>query len=356
MTTLYLVIVLFIILALFLCKGTNDKKEKAYLMICFMVMLILHTFFNPEYSDNYFYKIGYGEYQSMSLFEVLQENSPSLKAETGYRVLCKILTYISKDWVFGMFVISLIMLSGYYLVVRRYSSIAWLSVLIIMVGPFTQSLFVLRQHLAMGIILFSYPYILQKKIVPYLIICFLAISCHQTAAVFLPTYFIYNVRKPSYIITLFLVLFFLFYYYFSFFLSTAASIVMETVSYGDYYFEYDMESGTNNKMALLLVTLLIMRIILMKKDFFKEGINRLMSIIMIIGTIFSVVGIGLMATSRLNMYYSEAAFIYIPNTFQYVKKKEIRTMCGIGYFLFFFYFMIKNASNGDMSEFWFFSK
>lgn len=356
MSTIYLAILLFIILALFLCKGGSSKKEAAYLKICFLIMLVLHTFFNPEFSDNYSYKIGYQEFQSMSLIQVFRENSYSLKAETGYRVLCKLLSYISKEWRFGMFVISLIMLSGYYYAVKRYSSMIWLSVLLIMVGPFCQSLFVLRQHLAMGVILLAYPYILEKKLLPYLAICLIAISFHQTAAIFLPTYFLYHMKRSKTLNVVLVLAFITLYYTFSFFLTMSASLSMETASYGDYYLVESRGAGTNNKLALLMGSILILRFFLLRNHFYEKGINRLLSIMMILGTILATVGIGFIATARLNMYYSAASFLYIPNTLKYIKGKEMRVICGMGYFLFMLYFMVKNADGSHMTEFWFFSK
>lgn len=330
--------------------------EEAYLKICFLIMLVLHTFFNPEYSDNYGYKIGYQEFQSMSLIQVFRENSYSLKAETGYRVLCKLLSYISKEWRFGMFVISLIMLSGYYYAVKRYSSMIWLSILLIMVGPFCQSLFVLRQHLAMGIILFSYHYILQKKIVPYLLICFLAISCHQTAAVFLPIYFIYNMKKNYYVYILLSTAFFVAYFYFSVIIGIGASFAMDTASYGDSYLEYNATEGANSKTALLMITLLLARIFLLREEYFKEGINKLLSIILTIGTVISTAGIGFLGTPRLNMYFSTISFLFIPNTLQYLRGKDKQLFLGVAYFLFLLYFMVKSANTANMSDFCFFSK
>ena len=356
MNVLFFVIILFSILGFVLCNEEHVKKEKAYLMICFVVMILLRSFFNPDYSDNYFYNIGFSEYRTMSFMDVLEDNAPSLKAETGYRVFCKLLTYVTSEWGVCYFFISFIIFGSYYMTVKRYSTMYWLSVLLIMTGPFIQSLFVLRQYMALGMILLSYPFILEKRIIPYLLLCFIAISFHQTAAVFLPTYFLYNMRRTKTVYEVLFLLFIVLYYCFSFFLELAASFAIETASYNDDLIEYNSEEGTNNKMALLLVTMLLLRIRIMKEEFFKEGINKLLSLIMIMGTLISVVGIGFIATGRLNMFYAGIEFLYVPNTFQYVLKKQHRTIMGIGYFIFMLYFMIKNSHDESFSEFWFFTE
>lgn len=356
MSTLYISIILFAVLALLLCNDGKKKSEQKYLIICFIVMLILHTFFNPEYLDKFWYKIAYREYSSMSFSNILTSNAPSLKAEIGYRLLCKLLNFISSEWIIGVFAFSVIMLSGYFVTTKKYSHMYWLSVLLIMVGPFNQSLYVLRQHMAMGIILLSYPCIIEKKVIPYLLLCFCAYMIHQTAAVFLPIYFIFNIKKSKTLVVLFLLLFVVFYYSFGYILSTSASYAMETAAYGDYLFEYDSEAGTNSKMAIFLTAVLALRIYLVRKDFFKEGINKLLSIILLLGVTVSFVGIGFPATSRLNMYFSQINFLIIPNTFQYVSSKERRTLLGLAYFFFLLYFVVRNSYSQDMSDFWFFTK
>jgi len=356
MTTLYIAITVFVVLAFFLQDKKGSYYRTYYLMICFAIMLLLHTFFNPEYSDNYYYKLGFSEYKSMSFANVVMHNSPSLKAETGYRILCKLVSYLTSNWVVCMFVISAIMLSGYYYSTKKYSKICWLSVLLIMTGPFVQSLFVLRQHLAVGVLLLSIPFILKRDIISYLLLCVLAISFHQTAAIFVPTYFIYNLRRTKVIYTLFILGFIVLYYYFSFFLTVSASLAMDTATYGDYYLEIDKNAGSNNKMALLMSSILVLRIIIMRKRFFKEGLNKLMSIIVISATIISIVGIGFIATNRLNMYYTAMSFLFIPNTFINIQRKKIRYLMCIFYFLFTLFFMVKNLQNESSEVFWFFFK
>lgn len=355
MTTIYITIFFFLLLAVFMCGQSNRALDGAFLVICFIVMTLLHTFVNPEYSDLYGYKLGFKEYQEMSLLKVINENAPSLKAETGYRVFCKVISFFTSEWRCAMFLISVVILSGYYYTIKHYSTMFWLSVLLIMVGPFTQSLFVLRQHMAMGIILFSYPYILEKKFVPYILICLLAISVHQTALIFVPVYFIYNMRNSYMVILVLLALFLFLYYFYSVIISTTASLAMSTAGYGDYYFENNSD-GANSKMAFLLLAITIMRFFLLRNDFFKEGINKLISIILVMGTILAFVGVGYIGTSRLNMYYSASSFLFVPNTLQYIKRKDIRVIVGFSYFLFLLYFFVGNSNSQDMRDFWFFYK
>jgi len=352
MVLIYVAIILFVVLGLLFSGNSLDKGKKAFLIICFLVMLILHTFVNPEYSDLLGYKYGYQEFAGMSFSDVLKHNAFSLKAEVGYRVFCKILTYISTNWVFALFVISVIILNGYYQTTKKYSPSYLFSVLFIMVGPFMQSTFVLRQHMAMGLLLLTYPFIMERKLMPYMLLCAAAFLLHQTAIIFLPVYFLYNLSKNKFAIVSAVAMVVL-ATSMSFFLTTAGRYAMGTASYGDYYFARDMQVGTNYKSALLMVVLLIIRVLILKKNFFNEGITRLMSIVLVFGTIFAITGIGYVGTSRMNMYFTAASFLYIPNTFYYLKDKTFRLLFNVGYFLFLLYFFVNN--NADFEGIWFIS-
>ena len=70
---------------------------------------------------------------------------------------------------------------------------------------FFQYLFgILRQTLALAILLFAIPLIKKKKPIPYILICLLAFTVHRVSLILVPLYFICQIRltKKRYIITL----------------------------------------------------------------------------------------------------------------------------------------------------------
>lgn len=352
MSVIFFTIVIFALFGVLTLGKVTFTSKHLYLAFCFGCMILLHTFVNPDYSDNFSYRFGYNEIGHMDFVKVLHTNPPSLKAEVGYRLFNKILYYFSNEWLFGLFAISVLMLSGYYLVVKKYSNFYAISVLLIMIGPFMQSTFVLRQHLAMGIILFTYPFIIERKVIPYLLICFIAILFHQTAAIFIPVYFLYHLSGSKFTVVS-VVCFLSLYFYMSFFLASAGEIAMETAGYGSSYFEIDEEKGTNLKTAFLLSFLFVIRLFILKKKFFEEGISRLLSILLTLGLIFSIAGTGFIGTNRMIMYFTSVQFLIIPNTFCYLKDRKLSYAGCYSYFFVLLYFFIKNADNFD--GIWFFS-
>ncbi len=61
---------------------------------------------------------------------------------------------------------------------------------VILLSLFVAGVFPIRYTLAAAIILCSYIYILQRRLVPFLLMVFLAFSIHRTAIVFAPVYFV----------------------------------------------------------------------------------------------------------------------------------------------------------------------
>jgi hypothetical protein len=62
-----------------------------------------------------------------------------------------------------------------------------------------QFLFPTRNPFAVSILLIAHYYIIQRKIVPYLLTILLACSIHISSIIFLPVYFLYNVRLNFFI-------------------------------------------------------------------------------------------------------------------------------------------------------------
>ncbi len=60
------------------------------------------------------------------------------------------------------------------------------------IGLYTFMFTGVRQCLAMSILLWSYPYIKKRKLMPFLLILALAFSFHKSAIIFVAAYFIYN--------------------------------------------------------------------------------------------------------------------------------------------------------------------
>ena len=120
--------------------------------------------------------------------------------EPGYQALEYNLLKYTDSYFWLFFITALIVVSCYLIIIKKYSVNYWFSVfLFITLGVYTFFFNGLRQGLAMAIFALALPYLLEKRLIPYLLICFLGSMFHNSALFMIPFYFVVNVRiKPTY--------------------------------------------------------------------------------------------------------------------------------------------------------------
>lgn len=115
--------------------------------------------------------------------------------EKGYQVLEYILSRLTGQYFLLFFITGLIVVYCHLRIIKKYSVNYGLSIfLFFTLGSYTFFFNGLRQGMAMAICVLTMPYLLQRKFIPYLLICCLASLFHVTALFAIPFYFIVNLR------------------------------------------------------------------------------------------------------------------------------------------------------------------
>ena len=120
--------------------------------------------------------------------------------EFGYQALEYALLNVTSSYFWLLTITSLIIVYCYLKIIKRYSVNYWFSVfLFITLGVYTFFFNGLRQGLAMALFALAVPYLLEKRLIPYLLVCGVASLFHVTALFMIPFYFIVNLRvRPVY--------------------------------------------------------------------------------------------------------------------------------------------------------------
>lgn len=281
-----------------------QQKSTLLLFVFFVHLFIIHAFKDPyaffdtpAYAEAYDVMCAYGM-EGYGRFAFL-------KSEVGYVFLMWLASWISSNTQFIFIVTSFIILGGYFFAIKRYSSIVWLSIFILLITSFNQSLFVIRQYVAIGILMFSLPYVIRRNKWLFGLLLLLAFSIHYTAIIFSLLYVVYGLdiwKNKKHLIWLVVgcVLFYLSFRYLYF-----AVIGNEGLGYAT----YAEGEGTNVKGFLLLLGIFILFYWSRRRYLCSDDTDKLIFYILFLGCLFSFVGIGLVATSRLNMYYSSIGII-----------------------------------------------
>lgn len=120
--------------------------------------------------------------------------------ELGYQFLEYTLLRLSLGYSWLFLITGLIIVYCYLSIIKRYSENYWFSVfLFVTLGVYTFFFNGLRQGIAMAIFALALPYLLEKRLIPYLLVIAVASLFHTTALFMIPFYFVVNLRiKPIY--------------------------------------------------------------------------------------------------------------------------------------------------------------
>lgn len=291
------------------------KQNKKYINIIFVILTLFLIVRAPEVGLDY---ENYGK-----IFEYAHEKSfvellTFERHELGFKYYNKIISMIFNNYSFFLAVTSIVSIAGIYYYIKDNSKNYISSILIFVTFNYYAFLFsILRQAIAMSILLFSIKYIKEKKVYKFLILVVLAALFHKTALIFLPMYFIANIKiSRKYLII---------------YLSAIAIIAVSGKYLLNLIFEYvykpstlEAVSGQGIKMLILLVGLAIFAYCQQEKLLKQDKNNQIyINSIFMAGLIQSIAPVFSLA-HRAVMYYSIAMIVLIPNIIETFENKKIK--------------------------------
>lgn len=265
-----------------------------------------------------------------------------LNFEYGYKLLNKIISYISTNSQAIIIFSSLLIVILFAVLIKKYSPNPLLSLwLYVTLGLFQTQMNISRNSLAILIVYFGIKYIHNKNFLKYLIIVLLGATIHSSVLLMLPVYFLTNYvpidRKR-------LKLYFIASLILGLLIGIGKSVVIHLVPSKYAY----LSSGTDVKIEGLLVG--VMYILLFgliylsnnsaKKEMIKE--NQFGTWMFLITVLFYMSGIGLSFATRIAILFGTFMVIYFPSLI-YVKSINpnrrkfliiiIIILCGIQFIL-----------------------
>lgn len=266
--------------------------------------------------------------------------------EPGYQTLEYSLLQLTHNYFWLFFVTALIVVYCYLSIIKKYSVNYGFSVfLFIALGVYTFFFNGLRQGLAMAIFALALPYLLEKRLIPYLIICFLAFLFHSTALFMIPFYFLVNLRiKPIYkILATFLGSLFV-----------SRFLVNYISASNDRYEGYaaaDQEGGGYVTLGfytiLIFVIYLIIRIYKIKdKQFMQLFAFYAIGVVFIIP--IAMLGANPSGPQRLLTYFTWTLILILPIIFKRINNIYITSSAVI---LFIIYFTLTTSAFSNLSPY-----
>lgn len=328
MTTLICLIVFVAIWGLLVYNSNTKKRVKnsLFLIGSFISMWYVHSMVDPNsILDLPTYQEAFTSIRRTpwkALPNHWAHETGGINMEMGYLYFNKIIGLITSNFTFFLWIFSFVMLYAYFKTIRKYSPYVFLSVLILLLMPYGQSLFVIRQHMAMALLFSSIPLIIERKLIPFLLVIgVIFYSVHHSCLVFLPVYFIYGFKGKRLIWALIISMGII---------ASFWSIITLISIYLDYE-AFTMESSSehaNVSTFIQMLLFLVLYIFALGKDLVQDGINKLCFCILAISVFLNGMSLGL-NLGRLAMYYNVIAILSVPLSLKYIHNAQLRYVLGL---------------------------
>lgn len=317
----YLLLLIFVILLtiiLYYVKGPKFiKNNKRYLIIILVVLitfLIIRDTSVGVDSDNYLKIFNYAHKKSfLELFSYGRH-------EIGYKYYAKIISMIWNNYWFFLSVTSIVSMVGLYYLIEGNSDNYFDSLMIFICFNFYGFYFgILRQVIAISILLYSIRFIKQKKIILFIISVIVASLFHKTAFVFLPAYFLFDFKLNKLKVSIWATITTLFLIFRKNILNFILTYIYKPAS-------LDAVSGGGYKMLVFLFVLSLVAYYFKDKLIKNNRVNQLFINMVFVSTIIQTISTIFSNTYRVSLYYVFAIIPLIPNIISLIKNNRNRLL------------------------------
>lgn len=298
-------------------KKDPNKNDKAFLLFAFIILFIAVAFRKTYIGNDTLEYIKFFKDCSLNRWNLFGTN---IRFETGYIIFNNILGYISTNARFFMIVMSAIFNFSVYKFIKNNSKNFLFSILIyINLLFFYQSMTMMRQFLAISIILLSFNYVKDKKFFKYLAMTLLASCFHISAIISIIIYPIYYLKiNRKRILTLSTITIIV-----SLLLSRIFPIIASLTNRSTYYNNQIGETKLANIILFLIyLTFTLFALLIARKNDKKN--NSFYIYILFISTLLYGLSINAAILARIGHYIAIFSIIAIPNMlYLSIKKKRL---------------------------------
>lgn len=222
---------------------TDKKKEKKktviYIILSFLILVFTASFRYAIGFDYFSYKNIYETISGLEFNDILNY----YWKEPLFFILCKLFCILGCPYHLFLVFLNIFLISAVLWFVFNYSKIPWTSIYFYITLQFlAYNMNLLRQSVALTFFLFAYPFLKDKKIVPYTILIITGGMFHNTLLLLLPFYFLLTKKNTKKYTLLVILLSVLIYYFFDPFFSLIMPMLPE--KYADYFDGYFWKPST----------------------------------------------------------------------------------------------------------------
>ncbi len=334
---MYIGLVLIELLLCLLYSGTNSKRNKRIIWYVGCAMMWLTLGLRSSHT-------GGDTIQYVNKFVALQEHSwtevPLLvKKDYGFYYLSKLIGTVCAEPTWYLLTISFLSCIGVWKIIDSNSKNPLLSLFFyITIGNFLFIMTGIRQAVAMSFCLLSVECIQKRQPGRFLLLIMLAISCHHSAMLFFPMYFIAVMKVNIRTILVDLVFIILVYFNFESFLELSNELLE---------YDYGVENVSNGMMFYMFLLIIVFLALLTKKVWIQSIKDTVIMNLGMISAFIWTLRLISRTAERPALYWLNAMPIVLTNSvisFSRMRTRRIILMAVIVVSLFFYYRRVADMS------------
>ena len=317
----HLLLILFILLLYVFVhsfkRGSKKSKEKIFLFISFLLLFVLVATREMTMGNDTQTYLQVFKKCSMMGFDAL-----NLKYETGYLVFNVLLSYISARPRFFMIIMSLIFNAGVFYFIKDNSKNYLLSVIMYICMLFYyNSMTMMRQFLALVIVLFSYSALKKGKNIRFFLLVILASTIHSSALIALLLFPCYKMSHTKKKITLI------------FLVSLIAMLSLDKIIpfIADFLGKNDLYTNRIGSESLSNVLHFLVFLIIYLFSLYEVKRNKANKVekenfylnVLFLAAMINMISINMNILSRAALYFNVFAIVIVPTLINdYIKNKN----------------------------------
>ena len=333
----------------------KDKHKLAYCVAMFIACLFVMGFrsrYTAGVDTNLVYIPTFERLLNMPLVEVF---SAYFWKEPLFYVGTKLFSFISTDYHVYLFAIAVFVVLSVCLYIYRYSPYPVMSFAIFFgLGYFGVECQMLRHALATSVLLFCYPYILERRPVPFFILVLIASGFHSSALVFclayLSSYLKAGWKQWIACVVLVGVCFI--------FKDNVASMVNAFLSSSDRYSINASQYSTSSQFGLggfaMVTSLWVFAQILINPESKKEVETRTLINLGLFAVVFMSMVTIVGEFHRIGMFFGMSLVLFVPKAFENKRIEDRGLIYALVLVLLFSYFLLMGLDNTGLSQYMFF--
>ncbi len=340
----------------------NSKPISLLFAVLSMALLVFFVAKRTDYQDTFSYIDNFRNVTTDLSIGNLKEIYDTEDSGIGYVFLEMVFKkYISTDFSDWFMFLAIFQAGAFISLAYRFSSNYLLSAFLFVASTeFTWMMNGIRQFTAVCLIMYFFSFVTNRKLIPFLIVVFIAYTIHSTALFWIPVYFIVRYKPFSRQIWLFVVLTLIVVFFIDNFTNLLDSSLEDTqyAGTGATIMNYENDDGVSP--IRVLVSAVPPGIALWRKKYVEQRSNPTIDIMINMST--ASVGIYLLAmvtsgilVGRVPAYFTMVNYILLPwlldNTFEGGFKTFIKTACYSFYLVYFYYSMAVQSGGHYVSTF-----